>query len=259
VIYPGVDIEKILESTKWWHIINGETEGDKLFETDDKQWKRWAKANAPQGYFQCDDVTKGQFLSPSEPFVSFQLWKERNSFGTFSHESTEEENRKEYYISIGRCIPYKKFDLLVDTFNENGKNLVLVTNTDNTLYRTLREKSKPNIAWKLCISQEEKNTLLAGARGFLFPPLEDFGLVPIEAMALWIPVIAYGKWWALETVIDWVTWVFFDEQTTKSLEIWIEKFETLHFDTQKIQNHAKEYDKTIFQRKIIDFIESNVQ
>jgi glycosyltransferase involved in cell wall biosynthesis len=259
VIYPGVDIEKILESTKWWHIINGETEGDKLFETDDKQWKRWAKANAPQGYFQCDDVTKGQFLSPSEPFVSFQLWKERNSFGTFSHESTEEENRKEYFISIGRCIPYKKFDLLVDAFNENGKNLVLITNTNNPLYKELKEKSKPNITWKLLISQDEKNNLLAWAKGFVFPPEEDFWLVPIESMTYGIPVIAYGKWWALETVVEWVTGIFFPEQTTVALNATIEKFETMEFDKNAIMNHAKEFDKTVFQRKIIDFISSTLQ
>jgi ribonuclease HII len=70
-----------------WYIKNGETEGDKLFESDHKQWKWWALANVPQEYFQCDDVAKGQFLSPSEPFVSFQLWKERNTFG---NKSTEE-------------------------------------------------------------------------------------------------------------------------------------------------------------------------
>ncbi len=167
--------------------------------------------------------------------------------------------KHEYYISIGRCIPYKKFDLLVDTFNKNEKSLILVTNTDNRLYQTLREKSKPNITWKLNITQEEKNTLLRGARGFLFPPLEDFGLVPIEAMALWIPVIAYGKWGATETVIEWLTWVFFDEQTIASLSVWIDRFEKLEFNQEKIRTHAKEFDKTIFQRKIIDFIESNVQ
>ena len=166
---------------------------------------------------------------------------------------------QEYYISISRCIPYKKFDLLVDTFNENGKSLILITNTDNQLYRNLKGKSKPNITWKLSITQEEKNILLAWAKGFLFPPLEDFWLVPIEAMALGIPVIAFGEWWATETVIDWTTWVFFDKQTVSSLSEWIERFETMGFDKEIIKIHAEKFDKTIFQRKIIDFIESKVQ
>lgn len=80
----------------------------------------------------------------------------------------------DYYISVGRCIPYKKFDLLVDTFNQNGKRLILCTATDTTLYRELKEKSNPNIEWRFRVSNEEKNVLIAGARGFLFPPLEDF-------------------------------------------------------------------------------------
>lgn len=168
-------------------------------------------------------------------------------------------NISSYFISIGRCIPYKKFDLLVDAFNENGKNLVLITNTNNPLYKELKEKSKPNITWKLLISQDEKNNLLAWAKGFVFPPEEDFWLVPIESMTYGIPVIAYGKWWALETVVEWVTGIFFPEQTTVALNATIEKFETMEFDKNAIMNHAKEFDKTVFQRKIIDFISSTLQ
>ena len=59
------------------------------------------------------------------------------------------EQKSDFYLSVGRCIPYKKFDLLVDTFNQNGKKLILVTNTDNKLYRKLKAKSKDNIEWKL--------------------------------------------------------------------------------------------------------------
>jgi glycosyltransferase involved in cell wall biosynthesis len=85
---------------------------------------------------------------------------------------------------VGRCIPYKKFDLLVDTFNENGKRLVLVTNTDNKLYKKLKERSKKNITWIFNPNRDELETIYAKAKAFLFPPEEDFGLVPIEAMAM---------------------------------------------------------------------------
>jgi glycosyltransferase involved in cell wall biosynthesis len=81
---------------------------------------------------------------------------------------------------------------LVEAFNHNGKRLILCTATDTPLYRELKGKSKPNIEWRFCVSNEEKNALIAGAQAFLFPPLEDFGLVPVEAMSLGTPVIAYG-------------------------------------------------------------------
>ena len=185
-------------------------------------------------------------------------WSQSSS-ADFGDDTPNSKITASYYISIGRCIPYKKFDLLVDTFNKNGGNLVLVTNTNNSLFRELQEKSKPNITWKLSISQDEKNILLAWARGFLFPPEEDFGLVPIEAMALGIPVIAYGRWWALETVIDRKTGIFFPEQSVSSLSSAIESFESLTFDTNTIQEHAKTFDKMIFEEKIIDFVRSALQ
>ena len=100
---------------------------------------------------------------------------------------------EDYYLGLGRCIPYKRFDFLVDAFNANGKKLILATATDTPLFRELKARSRPNIEWKYRVSNEEKDDLMAGAKAFLFPPEEDFGLVPIEAMAMGTPVIAYGK------------------------------------------------------------------
>lgn len=103
------------------------------------------------------------------------------------------EKKDDYYFYNGRCIPYKKFDLIVDAFNENLKKIKIVTSTDNKLYRELKEKSKDNIEWILSSDLAYINELHSKARGFLFPPEEDFGLVPIAAMATGTPVIAYGK------------------------------------------------------------------
>ncbi len=163
------------------------------------------------------------------------------------------------YISVGRCIPYKRFDLLVDAFNQNGKNLILCTATDTPLFRELKEKSKPNIEWKYRISHAEKDSLMAGAKAFLFPPEEDFGLVPLEAMAMGTPVIAYWKWWALETVIDWKTGTFFFEQTPESLNQVIEKFEKMTFDPEIIKNHAKLFSKEVFQKNILEYIQTHAK
>lgn len=93
------------------------------------------------------------------------------------------------------------------------------------------------------------------AKAFLFPPLEDFGLVPIEAMAMGTPVIAYGEWWALETVVDWKTGTFFSPQTPESLSESLEKFETMIFDSEFIWEHAKWFSKEVFQKKILEFIQ----
>jgi glycosyltransferase involved in cell wall biosynthesis len=93
----------------------------------------------------------------------------------------------------------------------------------------------------------------------MFPPEEDFGIVPLEAMATWTPVIAYGKWGALETVIENKTWIFFEEQTVESLNTTIEQFESMKFDTWKIRKHAEQFDKEIFKEKLYKFIQDKLK
>jgi glycosyltransferase involved in cell wall biosynthesis len=166
---------------------------------------------------------------------------------------------EDYYFYIWRCIPYKKFDLLVDTFNKNGKKLIIATNTDNKLYRELREKSEKNIQWKFNASRSEINNLYAKAKAFIFPPEEDFGIVPLEAMASGTPVIAYGKGWALETVIENKTGIFFPEQTIESLNKTIEIFETTQFDSQVIRKHAEQFDKEHFKQNLYNFIQNKLE
>ena len=166
-----------------------------------------------------------------------------------------QEDKQDYYFYAGRCIPYKKFDLLVEAFNTNWKKIKIVSNTDNTLFQELKAKSKSNIEWIYETDNTKINKLHAQAKAFIFPPEEDFWLVPIAAQATWTPVIAYWKGWALETVIDWKTGIFFTEQTVTSLNSAIEKFETLDFDAKKIRDHALSFDKQVFIKSMRKFVE----
>jgi glycosyltransferase involved in cell wall biosynthesis len=77
-------------------------------------------------------------------------------------------------------------------------------------------------------------------------------------MACWRPVIAYGKWWALETVVDRVTWIFFEEQTIYSLNKAIEKFENTKFDYAKIRERSLSFSKEKFREEIEEFVKSKI-
>ncbi|MDQ7009082.1 MAG: glycosyltransferase [Candidatus Gracilibacteria bacterium] len=168
------------------------------------------------------------------------------------------EKKEDFYLYVGRCIPYKKFDLIVDSFNENGKKIIIVTNTDNNLYRELKAKSNKNIEWKLKISRKETLELFSRAKAFLFPPEEDFGLVPVEAMACGTPVIAYGKGGATETVLDGKTGIYFQKQTVKSLNKAIEKFENTSFNYKEIREHSQNFSKEKFQQNLLKFVEDKL-
>lgn len=158
--------------------------------------------------------------------------------------------RKDYYFGMSRCIPYKKLDLLVETFNQNGKKLILATNTDNLLYHELRRKSRGNIKWIFAPDSNMQNQLYREARAFLFPPEEDFGLVPVEAMMHGTPVIAYGKWGATESVIDGETGIFFSEQTPEALNEALNRFEQSEWDQEKIWERGTDFWKERFQNAI---------
>ena len=77
-------------------------------------------------------------------------------------------------------------------------------------------------------------------------------------MASGTPVIAYKKGGAVETVVEGETGIFFTEQTIESLNEAVERFETLSLDPAKIRAHAQKFDKTVFQKKMLDFIDSKL-
>ena len=118
----------------------------------------------------------------------------------------------------------------------------------------LKKKAKSNIEFRSGLSWAEVEANLVRARALLFPGEEDFGMIPLEVMAYGIPVLAYGKGGALETVvenkeaIEKSSGLFFSEQSIASLEKTITHFEEVEerFDDQWIMNHAKKFREKNF-------------
>ena len=164
-----------------------------------------------------------------------------------------EKPKADFYFSAGRLIPYKKFDLLVKAFNESGKKLV-IAGTGPELEK-LRKMAKENVEVLGYVKDKKLKELYANCKGFLFPQMEDAGIVPLEAMASGRPVIAYNKGGSLDTMIDGKTGVFFEKQTVESLNKAIEKFEGMKFDSKAIRKHAEKYDVEVFKEKIKNYVE----
>lgn len=88
------------------------------------------------------------------------------------------------------------------------------------------------------------------------PQEEDFGIVALEAMSHGTPVIAYWKWWAVETVVDEKTGVLFREQTSESLTWALEKMNNILWDHDVIRKHSMSFSEERFERKFKKVVEA---
>lgn len=150
-----------------------------------------------------------------------------------------------YYLYVGRLVPYKKVDLLVKVFNKLDKTLYII-GTGSEKDR-LKSMAKNNIKFVGAVSDKELITYYKGAFALLMPQLEDFGIVSVEAQGFGVPVIAYGRGGALDTVLDGKTGVLFNEQNEKSLRDAIEKFVKMSFNKKTLIANAKRFSKETFK------------
>lgn len=158
----------------------------------------------------------------------------------------------DYFLIAGRQVAYKRLDLAIDAFNQLGVRLV-VAGTGEEIDRQ-RPRAKANIEFLGRVSDTKLQTLMAQTQALIFPQLEDFGIVPVEAMAAGRPVIAYGQGGALDSVLDGVTGVFFTEQTPEHLIDAVKRFEQIEFRSEVIRRHAEAFNRQRFQRQIKDFV-----
>jgi glycosyltransferase involved in cell wall biosynthesis len=159
-----------------------------------------------------------------------------------------------YYLTFGRVVPYKRVDLAVAACGALGRKLKVAG--DGRALEAVRAQAGPAVEFLGKVSDAERDSLLSGARALLFPGEEDFGIVPVEAQAAGLPVIAYGVGGARETVLDGQTGVLFEEQTPASLAAAIERFEGLEpgLDEDAVRAHAARFSRERFRERMAEVI-----
>ncbi len=163
---------------------------------------------------------------------------------------------EDFYLSVGQLVPYKRAQLMIETFNSLGKRLVVIG--DGELLPKLRKLAKPNIELLGWQSSSVIREYYVRCRAIIFPGAEDFGIVPVEAMACGKPVIAYGRGGATETVLDGTTGLFFAEQTVASLSEAVLEFErtSTQYIPEIIRAHAEQFSSQRFKSQFMNFIGS---
>ena len=176
------------------------------------------------------------------------------------------EQKSDYYVAAGRFVPFKRLDLVVDAFTQMpDKRLIMVG--DGPEMAKLKSKAGPNIEFVGFQPPEVVRDYLSGARAFLFPSEEDFGIVPVEAQATGTPVIAFRSGGAMETVIGIddaserpATGVFFNKQRPDSIIDAVRDFEQVEgsFDPVAISNHAATFSTAAFRQNLVNEVEQAV-
>lgn len=165
-----------------------------------------------------------------------------------------------YDLIVSALVPYKRIDLAIEAFNRSGERLLIVGTGPESA--RLRAAARPNIEFLGWQPDDELAKLYAGCRALVFPGIEDFGIVPLEAMASGKPVVAFGRGGALETVVDGgdrPTGVFFDEQTPESLATALARLRRLELDPQSIRQHAEQFDRSIFKERYRRYVDEQVR
>ena len=131
-------------------------------------------------------------------------------------------------------------------------NRRLVVVGGGVMASSLKHFESESIKFAGPLSREPLRRLYARASALIFPGIEDFGIVPVEAQAAGCPVIALGQGGALETVRDGETGLFFQERSIDSLCNAMERFEGMRFDRQHIQESAGEFSTERFHARMRD-------
>lgn len=164
---------------------------------------------------------------------------------------------EDYYLLVGRLVPYRRIDVLIEAFNKLQRPLLIAgSGRDRERLETL---AGPTIEFLGYVPDADLPDLMARCRAFMFPGEEDFGIAPLQAMAAGRPVIAYAAGGALETVLPGQTGLFFNGQSVASIVQAVEAFDTLDIDSRQIRDHAKQYDTAVFKRKLTQFVTQKME
>jgi len=159
----------------------------------------------------------------------------------------------DYYLMAGELVSYKRPDLAVRAFNDMQLKLVVIGGGE--MFDEIRRIAGPTVTVMGPQPFDLLRQYYARCRALIFPGEEDFGMVPVEAMASGRPVIAFGRGGATETVADGLSGVFFSEQTTDAISSAVKRLADLTIDSEKIAAHADQFGREQFFRKMRSHID----
>ena len=164
-----------------------------------------------------------------------------------------EQDRDDYHVVVSALVPYKQVGLAIDAVEASGRKLVVIGG--GPLLNTLRARTTPNVQFLGSVERSRIVSVVARARSLILPGVEDFGITPLEAMALGTPVVALGQGGVLDTVVPGRTGIFFEEADVESLRRAIDEVEARQWDRETLRRHAASFSRDRFLERLTAALE----
>ncbi len=161
----------------------------------------------------------------------------------------------DFYLFCGRLIePYKQLGIVLEAFRRLEAKLVVAG--DGPDAERLAAAAPANVEFRGHLDDDELVPLMQRCRALIFPSRDDFGLIPVEAMACGRPVIAYAGGGSLYTSVPGVTGELFGEQTPEAVEAALRAFRPEAYDPTRIRAHAEHWDSAEFRARLVSAVEA---
>jgi glycosyltransferase involved in cell wall biosynthesis len=164
--------------------------------------------------------------------------------------------QRRYLLGVGRWVPYKNFDLMIEIAEQTRMPLVIAgSGPEEAALRRIAAKVAVPVMFEHRPTRERLRELYWGARALLFPAHEDFGIVPVEAQACGTPVLGIRRGGLLETVIDGRTGFLVDSNEPASYQAVLRGVDAL--DRSLIMRHARNFSSEVFKARMTAWIAEN--
>ncbi|HET7292095.1 MAG TPA: glycosyltransferase [Vicinamibacteria bacterium] len=158
-----------------------------------------------------------------------------------------------YDLVVSALAPYKRIDLVLDAYRGCGWPLRVAGSGPEE--PRLRAMAPPEAVFLGHVGDEALRELYRGARAVLMPGIEDFGIVPVEAMACGRPVVVYAEGGGTETVVEGETGLYFREASPAALRRVVDSLKTLRFNTRALRDRAEAFSRAVFESRFKAFVE----
>lgn len=168
--------------------------------------------------------------------------------------------REDFVLAVSRMVPYKRLDLAIHACKLAGVPLVLAgTGPQELELRELAAGIRHPVEFVISPDDATLRTLYRSCKAVIFPPEEDFGIVPVEAQACGTPVVALGRGGSLDTVLDGITGVLVEEQRAEPFADGLEQaLDEGRFSPKDCLRNAERFSEELFRRRFRSWVEESV-